>query len=193
MRRWLAHHRVDQVMMYVFEGNDLDGLDERYPCCEWQSLLVYPAEGPMLRCPNGPRVDFENAGFWWILYNSPPPYILRALIPYSHAAAHVAAAILNQFVMINSIDSDATPEQHRLHLEAILRAAHDELAEKGIGLAVVAIPTRSWVENQANKNFPDLIAMSRRLGIPCLDLSDPLRAAAAEGRSPLSRGRHSLQ
>jgi len=183
IRQWLAHQKVDLSVMYVFEGNDLDGLDDHYPCCHWQSLLTYDSE-VALRCPNAPTLDLGQAGTTWLRYNSPPPYLVRVLIPYSSAAAHLGAAIIG--AMPNQPLAVRQPRELQFaHLAAILRAARDAAQAAHVQFAVVVLPTREWVENPASDRHlaPEIVAVARRLGIPVFDASDAVAAAAARGES----------
>src|SRR5262249_12497842 len=80
MQSWLKTQPVDLVVMHIYEGNDLDGLDSRYPCCDWQSLLTYDAPDAALRCANATEPDFKRAGWAWLRQHEPPPYLVRALV-----------------------------------------------------------------------------------------------------------------
>lgn len=183
LRRWLALHTVDLAVMYVFEGNDLAGLDDRYPCCEWQPLLTYGPQGPEMRCPTATRMDFGRAGATWLRYNSPPPYLVRALIGYSVAAAHVGAAIVHGMPsMPLAVHQSEVTEL--LHLEAILRAAGEELRARQIPFVVVVLPAREWVENptRARHRAPEIMELAQRLGLPALDASEALSESVSDGR-----------
>lgn len=183
LRRWLDLHRIDLAVMYLFEGNDVRGLGESYPCCEWRPLLAYGADGPTPRCPEAPRLDLSKAGSHWLLYNSPPPFLLRALIPYSSAAAFASAQIVSGFVLQNLIEVEETNETQLAHLEAILHATAADLARRRVPFAVAVLPSRSWVEDAASSHEAPAIAdRARRAGLPTLDLSEPIHEAAKQGQ-----------
>ncbi|TMB48042.1 MAG: hypothetical protein E6J56_25745, partial [Deltaproteobacteria bacterium] len=116
LQRWLASGQVDVVVMHVYEGNDLDGLDSRYPCCGWQPLLAYENGTAALRCAHGTVPDFSRAGWAWLRDHNPPPYLLRALIGTSAAAAHIAAAMARESYLL----VDQPLETRLAHLESIL-------------------------------------------------------------------------
>ncbi|MEO8601927.1 MAG: hypothetical protein ABI629_05070 [bacterium] len=183
MRQWLARQPIDMVVMYVFEGNDLDGLDDHYPCCHWQSLLTYDP-GLALRCPQAPRLDVGEAGPTWLRYNSPPPYLLRVLIPYSAAAAHLGAAIVHQ-MSSQPLAVHQERQTQFTHLTAVLGAARDAAQARGVAFIVVVLPTREWVENPRSDRHlaPQIVAVARQLGVPVLDASDAVAAAAGRGES----------
>lgn len=182
LERWIQTHALDLAVMYVFEGNDLAGLDDAYPCCRWDSLLVYGSAGPARRCPTAAPIDFAAAGSTWLRYSSPPPFLLRALTGYSSAAAHAAAAIVN--AMPNKPLAVRQSEETELqHLSVILRAARDALRARGVPFVVVVLPARTWVENPATPHAtPEIIRVARDLGIPALDAGNALTTEATHGQ-----------
>lgn len=181
LEQWLATHDLDLGVMYIFEGNDLAGVDDAYPCCRWDSMLVYGSGGPARRCPTAVPIDFANAGSTWLRYNSPPPYLFRALAAHSTAAAHAAAAIVN--TMPNKPLTARQSEETALqHLAAILAAARDAMHARGVPFVVVVLPARTWIENPATPHAaPALLGVARALGIPALDPGSVLAAAAQRG------------
>ena len=185
LESWIARQRFDVVTMYLFEGNDLRDLDGPYPCCGFVSLLAYDDSGPHLRCATPTPFDFAAAGFEWLCYNSPPPYVVRTLVDDSAAAARVAAALVD-LGQRYSVPSSSTAEERREHLAAILRKARDELARRGTGFRVVIFP--SHAESAADP--PDhaaLVALVGTVGVPVLDAAPVLRAALASGREIFHR------
>ena len=181
LQRWLASWDVDVVVMHVYEGNDLDGLDSRYPCCGWQPLLTYEDGTAALRCAHGTAPDFGRAGWAWLRDHNPPPYLLRALVGTSAAAAHIAAAMAREPYAL----TDQPLEIRLAHLESILRSAGDVLAARRIPFVVDVVPARSWVEDgrQWQRHGPRILDVARRLGIAALDGSEVLRDAAAHGQT----------
>src|SRR6476661_805100 len=74
-----------------------------------------------------PRCGARTA--WaWLRDHNPPPYLLRALIGTSAAAAHVAAAMARESYLL----ADQPLETRLAHLESILRTARDALAARGV-------------------------------------------------------------
>ncbi|HVM95125.1 MAG TPA: hypothetical protein VMT89_01995, partial [Candidatus Acidoferrales bacterium] len=57
MHRWLPRLSFDLVVMYLFEGNDLEGLDAPHPCSNWESILSYDGGRAELRFPAGPKSE----------------------------------------------------------------------------------------------------------------------------------------
>jgi hypothetical protein len=182
LRAWLARVPVDAVVMHVFEGNDLIALDDHYPCSDWQSLLVYGPQGPTLRYPTTPATpDLSHAGWIWLRYNSPPPYVLRALMGHSAAAGHLSAALLAAMSRAPLAVQQGVDAQ-RAHLQSILRAARDETRAKAATFTVVVIPDRARLLDPAHSGDATSIAdLSRGLGIPTVDLSEPLGEALRRG------------
>jgi hypothetical protein len=180
LQRWLASYDVDALVMHVYEGNDLDGLDSRYPCCGWQPLLAYDNDTAALRCAHGTVPDFARAGWAWLRDHNPPPYLLRALVGTSAAAAHIAAAMARESYRL----ADQPLETRLAHLESILRSAGDLLAARRIPFVVDVVPARSWVEDglQWQHYGPRILDVARRLGITALDGSEAFRDAAAHGQ-----------
>ncbi len=182
LRQWIARHNVDLVVLYLFEGNDLIALDDLYPCCRWQSLLAYSGEAIGMRCPTAASIDFGEAGATWLRYNSPPPYLVRVLIGYSSAAAHLGAAIVRS-MSVQPLLAPASREDQILHLQAILQAAHNEVRARNIPLVVVVLPESAWVERRTEEKqlAPAIANVARRDDIKVLDASEMLRAAADAG------------
>jgi hypothetical protein len=181
LETWVATHKVDLVVMHVYEGNDLDGLDSRYPCCDWQSLLVYGAAGADLRCANAIAPDLGHAGWTWLRYHNPPPFLVRALVGTSSAAAYLAASMaLEPYFLVDQ------PTSTRLeHLELILRSASDVLAARHIPFIVDVVPTRTWLETLATwqHHAPSILDAARRAGVPALDGSEVFRDAVVHGQN----------
>jgi hypothetical protein len=182
LQRWIETQPIELVVMHIYEGNDLDGLDSRYPCCDWQPLLAYGVDGAALRCSQASAPAFGNAGFTWLRYHTPPPYLVRALIGTSSAAAYIAAAMssLEPYFLADQ------PLSTRLqHLEAVLRSAKDTLAGRGIAFVVHVLPARPWLEDPGSwQHFsPSIVETARRVGVPALDSSDFFRDAVVHGQT----------
>ncbi len=178
--QWIAAQPIDLVVMHIYEGNDLDGLDSRHPCCDWQSLLAYGAAGAAMRCSTPTAPDLGRAGFTWLRYHNPPPYLVRALVGTSSAAAYLGAAMtLDPYLLVDQ------PMSTRLkHLELILGSARDALAARHIPFVVDVLPTRSWLEDQKTWQHygPAILEVARLVDVPALDPSVPLRDAVVHGQ-----------
>jgi len=166
--------------MHIYEGNDLEGLDSHYPCCNWQSLLEYAAADAALRCPQASAPDLARAGSTWLRYHNPPPYLVRALVGTSSVAAYVAAAMAREPYFLVDQRLDTRLE----HLESILRAARDALAARHIPFVVDVVPTRSWLESGADWQHyaPRILDVARRVGVKAVDGSEVFRDAVAHGQ-----------
>jgi hypothetical protein len=183
LRQWLALQHVDEVVMYPFEGNDIRDVDGPYPCCEWQPLLAYGDDGASLRCKHATRPDLSYATWTWLRYNSPPPYLVRALIGRSVAAAYLGA-LMTEPGMRASLILNQSNETRSSHLAAILRSARDELSARHIPFVVVILP---FVDVTADPNPShtrprELIDAARQAGARTLDPSDVILRAVADGQ-----------
>jgi hypothetical protein len=180
LKSWVEAHHIDLVVMHVFEGNDLYGLDGLFPCCDWQSLLVYGSAGATLRCAQATEPDLSHAGWMRLRYHNPPPYLLRALVGTSAAASHLAAMMVLEPAFF--VDQ---PMSTRLdHLQAILRSARDLLAAHHIPLVVDVVPVRTWLETLAtwDRYAPEIVERAQRAGVPVLDGSAVFRNAVVGGQ-----------
>ncbi|MBI3781965.1 MAG: hypothetical protein HY270_01050 [Deltaproteobacteria bacterium] len=182
LQQWIALHDLDMVVMHVFEGNDLSGLDDSYPCCNWQSLFLYSDGRATERCPTASAVDFGKAGITWLRYNSPPPYLIRALVPYSAAAGHLAATIVNYMNQMPQALVQSEKEELQ-HLETILRTARDELRARHIPFVVDVLPARKWIGAAPDAHpAPGIVQVAERLELPVLDAEPIVREALAGGQ-----------
>jgi hypothetical protein len=83
IRKWLDRVAPDEVMVHIFLGNDLQGVDTTYGCCTGQQLLTTLPDGGLSEtCPSPQWRD--GVPERWII--GPPPYPLRFLANYSMAA-----------------------------------------------------------------------------------------------------------
>jgi hypothetical protein len=181
LRSWLAHQGVDLAVMYLFEGNDLNGLDIPHPCSNWEPILTYEGGHAVLRYPS-PKSD-QGTGWKWLVVNSPMPYAGRVMI----AAHSAAAAFLGNAMASWSAHSGYQPESIALqHLEDILRSARDELGRRGIPFVVVVLPRGGRLRIGAPGKFATQVrAISDRLGLHDLDATGPIADALQSGESPL--------
>lgn len=188
LRSWVARHRIDLAVIYLFAGNDLAGLDAPHPCSNWQSLLVYDDGQARLRFPAGPRSE-PGIGLRWLAINSPLPYLGRVSIAaHSSAAAFLGSALAS--LAERGVHRDP-PEVQFQHIEHILRSARDELARRGVGLVVVALPHAGSLRGAEPWFEREVMAIARRLGLPVRDATEPIRAALDRGENPVqSDGSH---
>jgi hypothetical protein len=179
LKRWVETHPIDLVVMHVYEAHDLDSLDSLYPCCDWQSLLVYDSAGATLRCAEATEPDRGHVGWMRLRYHHPPPYLLRALVPASAAASYLTALMVFEPSFL--VDQ---PLITRLdHLEAILRSARDLLAARHIPFVVDVVPAHTWLDRLELREHhaPRIVERAQRAGVPALDGSDVFRRAVVEG------------
>jgi lysophospholipase L1-like esterase len=181
MRQWLPLLEPDLVVFGLFDGNDLTEIDAPYPCCGDQPLLAYGPGGPRLRCP---KASVAEAALGVRAYlASPPPYLLRVLAG-SSAMASLAAAGFAGLTRGTIGEGDAVGAA--AHLEIILRAARDEVAQKNGTFAVVLLPTRADLEegNPTARHFRgyglQMAEVARRLGILVLDPWGAFQAAVRD-------------
>jgi hypothetical protein len=190
LRRWVERQPVDLAVIYLFAGNDLNGMDAPHPCSAWQSILTYDDGTARLRYPSAPQTA-RGLGAQWLLYNSPLPYLLRAMIAGGSVAAAFVGAAFDSWVTGAIWARGNEPVEH---LEAILRSARDELRERNIGFVVVVFPAARAIgipdgpSDYLSRNVREVTA---RLGIPVLDATDVIRESLARGEDPIqSDGSH---
>jgi hypothetical protein len=183
LRRWIARHHIDLAVMYLFEGNDLSGLDAPHPCSNWQSLLSYEGDHAMLRFPTAPRID-QGIGLPWLVINSPLPYLGRVMIvEHSAAAAFLGSALASWSARNTSVPKDIQLQ----HLESILRSARDELRQRDVPFVVVVLPAGRYLRttNVPSAFSTEVRDISRRLGLGELDATELISAAFRRGENPL--------
>ena len=113
-------------------------------------------------------------------YHNPPPYLLRAFVGTSAAAAHLAArTVLEPFFL-----ADQPVDTQLDHLEAILRTASDLLAAHHIAFVVdVVPPERGSKRSSLGQHYaPRIVDRAQRAGVPALDGSDVFRGAVVGGQ-----------
>lgn len=185
LRRWVARQHLDAVVMHLTH-NDLQELDQpSLHCAGFQTLMVYGPGAPRLRHSTA-RDDRESSRRRWMLINSPPPYLVRALIHDSVAARWLAvASLLLPRRLGYGIPDD--PTTRIAHFEALLRAARDELWTLGIAFAVDLFDERRDVEHrdplECERPVDQMRSVVRRLGIPEIETLPTLHQAVARGES----------
>jgi hypothetical protein len=184
LRKWVARIRLDLAVMYLFAGNDMNGLDAPHPCSRWESILVYEGGRAALRFPDAPESD-RGIGLTWLLINSPLPYLARVMIVWNSAAAAFCGAALDAWA--SKVDAPNARLEFE-HLEAILRSARDELGAQNVAFAVVVLPHAGAIglpEGPSDSLSREARAITQRLGIPTLDATQPIREALARGEHPI--------
>jgi len=184
LRRWVERQPVNLVVMYLFGGNDLVGMDAPHPCSAWQPILAYDDGRARLRYTSAPQTA-HGLGVQWLFHNSPLPYLLRAMIAGRSVAAAFVGAALDSWAMQAAWTRGNEPVEH---LEAILRSARDELRERDIGFVVVVLPAAGSIgipdgpSDYLARHVHDITA---RLGIPTLDATDVISESLARGEHPI--------
>jgi hypothetical protein len=185
MRQWTQRVHFDLVVMSLFAGNDFDDIDNPYPCCAWQPILTYAGFRPELSCrvPTTLEAAMQLPAY---VAQSPPPYLLRVASAVSAGAAYSAATFALWSRPVANDGMTADRRDKRAHLAAILRAARDELAERGTALVVVVLPERAALEGEDRTSIADGRAMheiAESLGIVVLDAWEPLQLAVRDPHS----------
>jgi hypothetical protein len=174
MRHWLDHAAVQQVVLYLFEGNDFSGLDTRHACTGWQPLFSYAPDGVSLR----PRATALLKGRQ--LLAGPVPQVVTSLAPWSRIAGHVVA-LMSDFQR-RDLEVEEADEVRLEHLRLLLESARQTLAARHIALAVVYLPGN----HGAGKPYDSphrMIDVVRSLGIPLADATGVIDAARTQGQS----------
>lgn len=184
LRGWVARHTVDLAVLYLFAGNDMNGLDAPHPCSNWESILVYERGRARLRFPGAPKFD-RGIGVRWLLVNSPLPYLARVLIVWRSAAAAFLGNALDAAAS-RAARGSAPPSYE--HLEAILATARDELASRRIPLVVVVLPQGRGIDvpgGPSDSLSRQVRRITERLAIPTLDARPTIRDALTRGANPI--------
>jgi lysophospholipase L1-like esterase len=146
------------VVLNFFVGNDIDELDEEYPCANG---------GPMLEYRDGqPTPRFATAS-WRVtpamaVAQLPPPFVLRVASRFSVAARWMEFSFALATRALSDRIRHVPPEEERWrHFELILRAMKDKLRERHIPFALVVIPSRRLLESKAPEQEHDWQVMGR--------------------------------
>lgn len=182
LRRWIARQPIDAVVMHLNPNDSLE-IDGPYPCAGWESLLVYDGGAPRLRYATDHPIDHPNR-LRLLLERSPPPYLLRAALRFSAAAAHLAAACVQLGRSLGYTSLAGGPEVGSAHIEMILRAARDELGARHIALVADVLHYR--FDAEARLHQTTLKAIPEDLGIVTLDSWEPLIASLDRGEQPFT-------
>jgi hypothetical protein len=188
LRSWVARLPIDLVVMYLFAGNDMVGLDAPHPCSDWQSILVYEDGRAALRFPAEPKSD-RRIGLQWLVTNSPLPFLGRVMIVAGSHLAAFSGAVLDSWAA-QAAHAGALAQIE--HLESILRTARDELRRKGIAFVVVALPHADAIDIAGGPSdflSTHVSAMARKLDLPLLDATAVIRDALARGEKPIQPDR----
>jgi hypothetical protein len=187
LRLFIARHDFTAVVMHL-TPNDYWGVDDaQYPCSNWRSLLVYGDAGTRLRFATA--YEGSRSSLWWLVQNSPPPYVLRACVRYSSFAAHLAAAFVQLGQRLGGAPAEVSDTIREAHLTAVLRDARDELRARRIPLIVDSFRDRPAIESGGRgENSVDdrMQRIAAGLGIVTLDTWEPLRAAVQAGVQPFT-------
>ncbi len=185
LRRWLAHQHVDAVVFHL-AVNDLADIDTTpLPCAGYQTLLSYPPHGPpVLRHPTPSRMESAH-GVTWLLVQSPPPYVLQALLPGSMLASWTSWGLLRAGMALGFTGSEPTRVKVA-HLAAILRAARDETRARGAAFAVQVYGERAGdaPAGASAEGTELMVRIAEREGVPVLDARPALAACRASGQQP---------
>jgi hypothetical protein len=188
IRRWISQQPIDAVVMHL-NPNDPGEIDRPFPCSGWQSLMVYDGGAPQLRFRAAHTPDPRAMRLRLLLQNSPPPYLLRAAVRFSAAAAHLAATCVSLGRRLAfTFEEDELRAQ--AHVTACLRAARDELRARHIPLVVDILHWQRPVEER-KPDDQEMKATAEALGIVTIDSWVPLTAALDRGEQPfLDPGGH---
>lgn len=174
---WVRSHPLSLIVVYLYEANDLEGLDAPSPCCGFEPILQAGEGRLALRCPQALAFDLHRASPSALRLISPPPYLLRAMIPHSVAASHLAMALVSRKV------GGTVTEAAQTRLRDILGTIADIAATHQVPVVVVLLPDRYWMERATGERSPTgarMAEIARAAGLTVYDPGAPLRRAAAE-------------
>jgi lysophospholipase L1-like esterase len=179
LRTWIDRIKPSRVILHFFTGNDVDEMDEPFPCCDMGPFLSYDGGRITPNCPT-PRWRLPKSA---LIAQSPPPYLLRVATGVSTVARHslrafeVASLSLARLwdQRVQSSPRSDSEEQAWSHLELALRTVRDDLASRGIPLTLSVVPSRSGLEAQHPEQSrfwlirERMIRVAGALGIPVVD------------------------
>ena len=148
-RQWLAHGRVDHLVVYLFAGNDFVELDRGYLCCDGGPIVAWEGEQPRVAC------TAERVGGRAVerLATSPAPYLARTWSSDSALAERVSTdlyAWVYPLLMPEAWDrlSDGVDERSARG-GRLLGAMFAEVAARGVPATVVVLPYRPAIARAA--------------------------------------------
>src|SRR5262249_11565499 len=124
----------------------------------------------------------RGIGLEWLVINSPLPYLARVMIAGHSAVAAFLGGVLDAWA---ARATWGNPEVRFQHLESILRAARDEMRQRGIPFVVVVLPSGICTPHPSSEFSSSVLAITQKLGVPALDTMEPLQAAVARGEHPI--------
>jgi hypothetical protein len=178
IRPWVDAHPIDMIVMYLYEGNDYSGLDSPSPCCKFEPILSYADGRASLRCATPYALDLDGVRLNWLRIISPPPYVLRALLPYSRLAAKAAASLV-----AGRVSGDVS-ESNKATLDTIMQTAAEQLRSRGIAFVTVVLPNRPMGDRESDSARTRMMESARKAGVPAFDAYVPVRAAMNAGVRP---------
>ncbi len=184
IRNWCRLGETSEVVLYLLGDSDLRDIDRRYLFCGGGSLMRYADGRADYNCPD-PRWSDSVADLLW---NHPPPFVVRVLSRASAGARHLVAA---HWRLAAAMRGRGEPERGLRALEMLLRRLHSDLTAEGIELTVVALPFRGLLERNADpQGWPaeyhrKVVDLSKGLGIRTFDALPTFVGAAVVQRGPL--------
>jgi hypothetical protein len=180
--KWARRLQPDEVVVFVFLGNDLSDMDQPYGCCRWGPLTEETAAGVVPRCA---RPDWREP-LRRRLEVGPAPYPLRVLARRSELARRLAY----RFEVVTArgprptvyTDRAGTPSQFRRFAHT-MSALRDDLRSLGVALKVVLLPPRWTLEQHQPAGDPfvqlhqDVVRALRDSGIRTYDTWDLFQQA----------------
>jgi len=172
---WTARRSFERVVVYLYSGNDLSDLGAEGDCCAGRSWADVSEDGDVSLCePTSPTVW---ASVRKALWHGPAPYVLRVATGGSLVAGRLVEAWASRGVR------SLRTEDGLKRTELLLAWLDHRLAERGVALAVVIVPTRAaWLgrEPELERAFREAVTTTAaRLSIPVLDLLPVFRAEAS--------------
>ncbi len=178
---WLKVVKPDMIVLYVFNGNDVFELGQKYPFCNNGPLMDWSDGRPTLRCPEpiwgGKTVDR--------VLRSPPPFFLRVGASISAFARQLCSAYWRLSVAARLDEED---DEKLAHMRGLLTYLDDTLREAGVPLVVVLLPWRARLEDTTKMQqrlHPELSPeamgqMFDEIGLRWLNAWEPFEALVAE-------------
>lgn len=170
-RRYLPTLRPRRVVLHAFPGNDLEELDVPLNCCGNDPLLRRDDPTLPSQCrPEGRAFDYNPLQM--VLEQSPTPYPVRAMTPFSQAARRLRMAMRMPRPSHRKVE-------HQLHnYEVTLRRWVEEVRAGGAEPVIVIMPYRDALEGRVPPGEGAML-LKRRLRKVAHELGVPLHDAWA--------------
>lgn len=160
------------VVLHVYPGNDLSGLDQALEICGGRPVLTAPQQPVAVACQSAAPPPLLQS-----LLHTPLPLPLARAAQWSWLARRLAVAHQQLQVFAEPADDAGAARRYRQIASALQR----RLQEKGIRLVVAFMPGRAGPHGVASAAADQLHAVFADLQVPQLDTQRVFAEQARQG------------